>query len=96
MNNITETEQERQYRKNKNEIVGMIFLNICPVYAGKIDKISIRSSLRMPRSRKVQSIEMIVPYGKTSILKKSFLVLQVAQTFHYLRFVSFQFQSFII
>ena len=46
MNNTTETEQERQYRKNKNEIVGMIFLNICPVYAGKNDKISIRSSLR--------------------------------------------------
>jgi len=33
MNNITETEQQRAYRKHKNEIVGLIFLNICPVYA---------------------------------------------------------------
>ena len=36
MNNLAETEQEREYRKSKNAIVGMIFLNICPVYAGKI------------------------------------------------------------
>ena len=39
MNNLAETEQERAYRKNKNVIVGMIMLNICPVYAGKIHKV---------------------------------------------------------
>ena len=39
MNNQTETEQEREYRKNKNVIIWMIILNICPVYAGKISKI---------------------------------------------------------
>jgi len=33
MNNLAETEQERAYRKNKNAIVGMIMLNIFPVYA---------------------------------------------------------------
>ena len=38
MNNLAETEQEREYRKNKNIIVWMIFLNIFPVYAGKIHK----------------------------------------------------------
>ena len=36
MNNQTETQQEREYRKNKNVIIWMIILNICPVYAGKI------------------------------------------------------------
>ena len=39
MNNLAETEQERAYRKNKNAIVGMIMLNIFPVYAGKIHKV---------------------------------------------------------
>jgi len=44
MNNLAETEQEREYRKNKDAIVGMIFLNICPVYAGKIHKEDKQSS----------------------------------------------------
>jgi len=33
MNNLAETEQERENRKNKNLIVGLIVLNIIPVYA---------------------------------------------------------------
>ena len=37
---------------HRNAIIWMIFLNICPVYTGKIDKTSIRSSLRMPCSEK--------------------------------------------
>ena len=31
----TASVEERQYVKNRNIIVFMIFLNICPVYAGK-------------------------------------------------------------
>ena len=38
MNNIAETDQEREYRKHKNTIIWLIVLNICPVYAGKIQK----------------------------------------------------------
>ena len=75
MNNITETEQERQYRKNKNEIVGMIFLNICPVYTGKIDKTSIRSSLRMPCSEK-SALNLYEPKANNLTVSIEMIVLQ--------------------
>ena len=91
MNNLAETEQERENRKNKNLIVGLIVLNIIPVYAGKIHKISIRSSLRLSRIQK-SSIYRNDRIAKYEFSKKSFLVLRLAHTIIYLHYVSFQYQ----
>ena len=95
MNNLAETEQERAYRKNKNAIVGMIMLNIFPVYAGKIHKVYEYAESWGLRSRLKGCISSNDLLAKSEFLKL-FLVLRLAHAIQSLRSVPLHFQSFII